>query len=141
MTQAQELLAAMASEIPKLQVGQNAFWHKMPDDPSEAVLLSQTGGLADNESVIEQISFQILARGDPNDPNGGLELARALHRHLDQGWRKACDLNTEIVGVEWRFMMIKTTGVPSQIGFDEKERPLWSGNVVAHIVPILPVVS
>lgn len=141
MTQAiTELVEALAAEIDAgnlFEAGKNLFSVRLPDDQDECTLIQLTGGRSDHEAPIEEWSLQILSRGNRKDPDGPLDLARRLHQHMDNGWRLALGLQTEIITANWRFMMFRTVGTPAYITMDEKHRPLVSANVIVNVAPVV----
>lgn len=139
-----ELAVALAAEIledddvtPVFTVGTNLFSGRLPDDLDAGALILANGGSAGTSDPTEDLAIQILVRGEQNDPDGAYDWARRLHQHMDHGWRRSLGLKTEIITTNWRFLMMRSLGTPGHVGFDEKHRPLVSGNVVARIAPVV----
>ena len=115
------------SGVLNLTAGTNIFESILPDTPSAAVAVLETGGAAPDRqlgseaALFEFPSIQILFRGNPNDY--GTPRAQAL-----VAWTKLLEINPQdtLGGVAYQF--VSPIQSPYEMGRDSKERVIISFN-------------
>lgn len=104
-------------------VGGNIFIGKLPQDPDEAIVLTQTGGvLNDIKHSYDTISVQVRVRGT-QDPRTGLVIAESAYNYL-HGFGSS----TFVGGGTW-VVSCTALGPPGSIGVDENGRYEYTINL------------
>lgn len=123
-----DLLVAASIGAFAATTGWNISVGKLPDIPDQSVACVDTGGLSPFPSIALNFpSVQVLVRGKPGDYVGAHDKGRAA---IDAVLGKGV---TTVGGDEWQG--ITEIGDLAFIGYDEKNRPIFSANFQIHVEP------
>lgn len=118
-----------AANLITAEAGWTILVGKQTATPDQQVAFFDTGGLAPNPKwAVDYVTIQALIRGAPNN--------------YKDAWLKARAVRDKLLGVESytassgdRWVSLTCMGDVSHIGYDDRERPLFSVNFRIIIEP------
>jgi len=119
----------------QLLLGKNLFLGRLPAEaPNAAVLIQQYQGesptltFGNDVSQLENPRIQIMTRGDREDYPGAYDLCMVVRNILG-----AITSTVTINGIT--ILRLEPLGSPNPIGYDDVDRPRFTANLQAHILP------
>ncbi len=112
--------------------GGNCFYNHLPDQPSTAVMVKDTGGNLTQYGAslgYDEPTLQLLFRGT-RDPRTGKAFAQSIYDHMVSLHAVTLDPDGEAV----RLIDCQSLqSAPAHIGTDENGRHLYSLNLALHV--------
>ncbi len=119
-----------------LTIGVDLFDWRLPTEPDDAVLIRHTGGTEDPESPVKEATFQILARSSRDDPVSAETRLFEVYDLIVAPQRRKSGDPTEITTASFEFKSIVPLQIPSTLGTDDDERPIYVFNITAFITAL-----